>query len=69
MSLVVVVGHLYKGDFSKGLVGPLSRRKYDFIVATYALPHLTDDRKRDLLNDLLKNLNVRIRTRDKNSNK
>lgn len=48
--------HLYQGDFSKGLVEPLSKIQYDFIVATYALHHLTDARKIDFLNELLENL-------------
>ena len=34
--------HLYQGDFSKGLVEPLQNRRYDYIVATYSLHHLTD---------------------------
>lgn len=38
--------HLYQGDFSKGLVEPLRDRRYDYIVATYSLHHLTDTQKR-----------------------
>lgn len=37
--------HLYPGDFAQGLAEPLRRQRYDFIVATYALHHLTDEQK------------------------
>lgn len=37
--------HLYQGDFSKGLVEPLRNCRYDYIVATYSLHHLTDAQK------------------------
>lgn len=37
--------HLFQGDFSQGLVEPLLRNSYDFIIATYSLHHLTDDSK------------------------
>lgn len=37
--------HLYQGDFSRGLVEPLRNRRYDYIVATYSLHHLTDAQK------------------------
>lgn len=37
--------HLYQGDFTQGLVEPLLGQKYDFIVATYSLHHLTDEQK------------------------
>ena len=40
--------HLYRGDFSQGLAEPLRSRKYDFIVATYSLHHLTDEQKKTL---------------------
>lgn len=49
--------HLYAGDFSQGLVGPLRSGKYDFIVATYSLHHLTDEQKESFLRSLRKNLN------------
>ena len=49
--------HLYQGDFTQDLVEPLLAQRYDFIVATYSLHHLTDVQKisflcvlRDLLN-------------------
>ena len=43
---------LYQGDFSKGLVEPLRSFRYDYIVATYSLHHLTDAQKSDFLLDL-----------------
>lgn len=49
--------HLFEGDFSQGLAEPLLQNSYDFIVATYSLHHLTDDRKITLIQsfaDLLK---------------
>ena len=49
--------HLYLGDFSRGLVPPLLERRYDFIVATYSLHHLTDEQKIILLNRLHEHLN------------
>ena len=44
--------HLYQGDFSQGLAAPLLRQRYDFIVATYSLHHLTDAQKIAFLNTL-----------------
>ena len=44
--------HLYLGDFSQGLVTPLQRQRYDFIVATYSLHHLTDGQKVSFLRTL-----------------
>lgn len=49
--------HLYKGDFTQGLVEPLKQEHYDFIVATYYIHHLTDIQKVDFLKELLKHLN------------
>ena len=49
--------HLYQGDFTKGLVEPLGQARYDFIVATYAIHHLTDSQKVDFLKELLERLN------------
>ena len=43
---------LYQGDFSKGLVEPLTKQKYDAIVATYSLHHLTDEQKVEMIHDL-----------------
>lgn len=36
---------LLEGDFSQGLPHVLTHRKYDFILATYSLHHLTDEEK------------------------
>lgn len=38
--------HLYQGDFSLGLAEPLRKQRYDFIIATYSLHHLTETRRR-----------------------
>lgn len=48
---------LFQGDFSKGLAEPLLQQKYDVIIATYSLHHLTDLQKVDLLDNLLLLLN------------
>ena len=48
---------LYQGDFSKGLAEPLLQQKYDAIVATYSLHHLTDEEKGSFLNMLRPLLN------------
>ncbi len=48
--------HLYQGDFSRGLVEELAAQKYDCIVATYTLHHLTDPEKIDFLRTLLSKL-------------
>lgn len=48
--------HLYQGDFSRGLVEELAAQKYDCIVATYTLHHLTDPEKVDFLRTLLSRL-------------
>ena len=44
--------HLYQGDFTKGLVKPRRSVRYDYIVATYSLHHLTDAQKSGFLSDL-----------------
>ena len=44
---------LYQGDFARGLVAPLTARRYDFVVATYALHHLTDAEKPDFIRQVL----------------
>ena len=49
--------HLYKGDFTLGLVEPLKHEYYDFIVATYSIHHLTDVQKVNFLKELLDRLN------------
>lgn len=48
---------LYQGDFSGGLVEELRQNKYDAIIATYSLHHLTDEQKISLLEILLPLLN------------
>lgn len=49
--------NLYCGDFARGLVPELQPRKYDAIIATYSLHHLTDVQKVDFLRALLPLLN------------
>lgn len=44
---------LFQGDFSEGLVKDLRENRYDAIVATYSLHHLTDDQKVAFLKELL----------------
>lgn len=44
---------LYQGDFTRGLAEPLLRKRYDFIVATYSLHHLTDSQKETFLSVLM----------------
>lgn len=48
---------LYQGDFTQGLVLALQEQKYDAIIATYSLHHLTDVQKIEFLQDLLPLLN------------
>ena len=48
---------LYLGDFSQGLVPQLRKTRYDAIVATYSLHHLTDEQKVPFLKELLPLLN------------
>ncbi|MBR5113687.1 MAG: class I SAM-dependent methyltransferase [Oscillospiraceae bacterium] len=43
---------LYLGDLKDGLAGPLRGLTFDFIIATYALHHLTDPQKAALLREL-----------------
>ena len=43
---------LFQGDFSKGLAGPLLSERFDFIIATYSLHHLTDSEKISFINTL-----------------
>ena len=49
--------HLYQGDINNGLVVPLLLQRYDFIVATYCLHHLTDEQKKVFLRLMLNQLN------------
>ena len=44
---------LYQGDFSLGLVQALKQQRYDAIIATYALHHLTDEQKVAFFHELL----------------
>ena len=44
---------LCAGDLAQGLAEPLRAVRYDFIVATYSLHHLADERKRALAKELL----------------
>lgn len=44
---------LYQGDFSQGLAEELVQNRYDAIIATYSLHHLTDVQKIDFLNMLI----------------
>ncbi|MBQ8822289.1 MAG: class I SAM-dependent methyltransferase [Lachnospiraceae bacterium] len=44
---------LFQGDFSNGLAEPLTQQKYDAIIATYSLHHLTDLQKVTFLKSLL----------------
>lgn len=48
---------LYQGDFVQGLVPALLEQKYDAIIATYSLHHLTDAQKIEFLQNLLPLLN------------
>ncbi|MGI5854974.1 MAG: class I SAM-dependent methyltransferase [Candidatus Merdivicinus sp.] len=48
---------LYQGDFSLGLAEDLKRNKYDAIIATYSIHHLTDPQKVRLIESLLPLLN------------
>ena len=48
---------LYQGDFTNGLVEALTKQKYDIIIATYSLHHLTDVQKVNFLRSLLELLN------------
>lgn len=48
---------LVQGDFTKGLSEPLKHQKYDAIIATYSLHHLTDEQKISFMNSLLSLLN------------
>ena len=48
---------LYQGDFTDGLVETLTNKKYDVIIATYSLHHLTDIQKVKFIENLSKLLN------------
>lgn len=48
---------LYSGDFTKGLCMNLLGKRYDAIIATYSLHHLTDEEKISFIKSLLPLLN------------
>lgn len=48
---------LFCGDFSEGLVPELQDKRFDFIIATYSLHHLTDSEKLRFISDLRGRLN------------
>ena len=45
---------LVQGDFTQGIVPELTANRYDFIISTYALHHLTDEQKPGFIRSLLK---------------
>lgn len=49
---------LYPGDFSNGLVEELKQNRYDTIIATYSLHHLSDEQKVRLIESFLPLLNA-----------
>lgn len=49
--------NLYQGDFSKGLVSELSTCKFDYVIGTYSLHHLSDEQKKVFFSNLLNQLN------------
>lgn len=49
--------NFYKFDFTQGLPAELAEMKYDFIISTYALHHLTDSSKIAFTKSLLNHLN------------
>ena len=49
--------NFYQFDFAHGLPPELSEAKYDFIISTYALRHLTDSLKITFIKSLLRYLN------------
>ena len=49
--------HLFQGDIINGLVTPLLLQRYDFIVATYSLHHLTDEQKKVFIKIMQEQLN------------
>lgn len=44
---------LYQGDFSNGLADALRQNRYDAVIATYSLHHLSDEQKIRLIESLL----------------
>lgn len=43
---------LFQYNFTKGLPNEIENQKFDFIISTYALHHLTDDEKINFINKL-----------------
>lgn len=43
----------YQGDFSEGLVEELMHNRYDAVIATYSLHHLSDEQKTGLIESVL----------------
>ena len=52
-SVKMPLAHLYQADFTQGLAEPLRYQRYDFIIATYSLHHLSDNQKNAFLKKLL----------------
>ncbi len=48
---------LIEWDFTNGLPHSYKDEKFDFIISTYAIHHLTDEQKVEFLNSLKKHLN------------
>ena len=48
---------LFQYDFTKGLPKDLEGQRFDFIITTYAIHHLTDEEKIDFINLLKTHLN------------
>lgn len=48
---------LHQGDFSLGLAEELKQNRYDAVIATYSLHHLTDSQKVSFLKELFALLN------------
>lgn len=44
---------LYQGDFAEGLVEELQQNRYDAVIATYSLHHLSDEQKIGLIGNIL----------------
>ena len=45
---------LVQGDFTRGIAPELTANRYDFIISTYALHHLTDQQKPGFIRSLLR---------------
>jgi putative AdoMet-dependent methyltransferase len=49
---------LVHGDLNEGLQSPLDSMRFDFIIATYSLHHLSDERKVSFIRELYGHLNT-----------